>query len=325
MPFKSFTMPNFTFSPLYTLTDAATNALQTSIALRNNYIWNAYRNKKGTKNNVITPLVGGGAGIAIPDNERGVYIWGYWIKCDEKKLFIPLYVGKSLTNCIQHILRNHLRPNGGEYSCFGTKALFRIPKCDNVDALYDCLNAYNAYNLKNSRAKTIAANMRGFWGTANRDWLSFFHNQAFYACKIPRCIACNPAAGGYHGITNDDQFDTIYKLRNTPPGCVDGNELADEIENSRDYLAAHFCFTYMDIDKAIKSFEPKHPFYPYLGDPATSFEHAVKVALESIGLYTMGRAGGPLPTPVNIDLRNIQNNLVNITGAPYPNPLIITV
>lgn len=322
-------MPTLTYSPLITLTDAAATALQNAIASQDNTIWNGYR--ATYPNDIITPLVGGGPGIPIPANNGGVYIWGYWIECDQTRYFVPIALGSTIQNCIDYILTNLLNPTGGT-GAFVTMAQFQIANCTNANQLYNCLMQYNVNNLNNSTAATIAANMAAFFATPNAQWLRFFHNREFYVNKIPTCAGCYPAIGGYHGISDDGQQQALCKLRNTPPGCIVANKLADEINLSREYLASHFCFTYMDLDTAIETIEPGHPLHglPPLTVRTKSmllnrFKKATKIALENIDLYTMSLAVGPLVSPINVDLSNIQNNLINITGAAYPYPLDIAV
>jgi hypothetical protein len=53
-------------------------------------------------------------------------------------------------------------------------------------------------------------------------------------------------------------------------------------------------------------------------------EFITKTSLQRIGIYTTSPASSPnLNPPFSIDLSCVQNLLVNVTGNPLPNPLII--
>ena len=321
-------MQELMFSELFTLTPNAVNALIASINSRNNANWNAY--KAENPKNIIIPLVGGGAGAPLPINKGGVYVWGFWIECNGKKIFFPLYVGKREVNCVDHILNVHLNATGGAYSCFGTKALFKTPECSDRDCFYDCIEQYNRY-LIGANNGNIGALMEDFFNAVNNpcfDWLIFFHNRAFWEEKLPGCATCDPP---FHDIFDDTQYQAIDKLRGTPAGCLPANNIADEIVVAQNYLAAHFCFTYMDLDSTISKMVPNDPLYGKTRNILNRrFEKATKVALVRIRLFTMSKAGGPIPTPTNVNFLNLQNNLINRGGhafgnPDYTNPLLIPV
>ncbi|NCX95305.1 MAG: hypothetical protein EBX41_02645 [Chitinophagia bacterium] len=324
------------FSPVYKITDAATAQLVASVNAANNTLWNKFKAKNKKQLNAIIEPLNGGGGAIVPNN-GGVYIWGFWIECNGKKYLVPLYVGMSKTDCVKHILNNHLKANGGEYSCFGTKALVNYPNCTNVTEMYQCLQEYNNF-LIGAAAAYIGILMGGFWATPHSNWLAFFHNRAFYVNKIPHCNACGIT--GYHDIYNHDQNHALYNLLHIPVGCGNGVHLADEIKKARIDLAKHFCFTYMDLKTAANSVSVEHDLYndaqEYLNNgvyniggadgPGRSlnrkFERGVKKALEDLGIYTFSEAGGALPHPATVDFSASQDELINIGGHRYGNPYI---
>lgn len=308
-------MKKITFSELYTLTDDAKRILNFAVNNHTNKVWSDFINANPL--NLITPFAGANAGKAtgIPTINGGVYIWGINIVCEDYEKFLPLYVGQTKNNCIKHILENHLNASKGDYSIYGTKALFKVPNCYNYEEMYECLNHYNNL-LIGANAATISGLMSNFFNpTINpfADWLIFFHNRAFYENKLTTCVECNPnpILSGYHVIDEDDQFSALKKLIHNQPSCLPAMELASKIIESRNNITTNICFTYVEEYSEVDISLPVP-----LAD-LNYLEKKTKDALTSIGIHTMSKAGSPITTLINVDFANIQMELVNVSGEMY--------
>lgn len=316
-------MKKITFSELYTLTNDAKRILNFAVNNNTNKDWSNFIKKKN--DNLITPLGGANAGkaVGIPSINGGVYIWGINLVCEEFNTFLPLYVGQTKNNCIEHILKNHLNAISRKYSCFSTKALFQVPNCDNYKEMYECLKHYNNL-LIGAQAKTISRRMKNFFNpTINpfADWLIFFHNRAFYENKLSTCVDCNsnPILSGYHVIDKDNQFSALKKLNHTQPSCFPAMELATKITESRNNITSNICFTY------VEEYSEDGISMPVPLADLNYFEKKTKNALASIGIHTMSKAGSPKSTLINVDFANIQMELVNVRGTMYEVVLNINI
>jgi hypothetical protein len=316
-------MKKITFSELYTLTNDAKKILNFAVNNHTNRVWSDFIN--ANPSNLITPLAGANAGeaIDIPSINGGVYIWGINLVCEDYETFLPLYVGKTEKNCIEHILKNHLNASKGDYSCYGTKALFQVPKCNNIKEMYECLKYYNNL-LIGANAATISGLMGTFFNpTINpfADWVIFFHNRAFYENKLTTCVDCNPnpILSGYHVINEDDQFSTLKKLIHNQPSCLPAMELATKIIESRNNITSNICFTY------VEEYSEDGISMPVPLDDLNYLEKKTKDALTSIGIHTMSMANSNDKTLINVDFANIQNELVNVSGTMYPVVLNIII
>jgi hypothetical protein len=247
---------------------------------------------------------------------NGVYIYGLLLNVDRNSKFIPLYVGiGDLMNRLQIHHYNGYNINGN-----GRKELWQFDrfnyKKSDISGIYKKMNIYEMFN---SIVKTPYNSSRSYMGFLNQlHNLIYFQNNDFFHVK--------------HNLNlpqkNYGQLDMLNYLNNN-----NLNQSAQVLTNVKLNFTNNFYFVYADLysdvtevsDDINLEYNGWNNVDQYEGPGRRLLERielVTKNKLKKIDIYTSAKALGQNLT-MNIDLSNIQQNLINLTGEPFTNPLIL--
>ncbi len=256
------------------------------------------------------------------------------LNAHENWKFVPLYTG------IAHAYKANNKANAGEGLRDRLRQHYREERIDgqsekemfdfslNKYSLTDLIDRYNdmgyydSFLGKHGKLKKIYSIPHLIW----------WQNLVFYLLRY----GVNPLIA----ILDSKQFKTIkpggdfdgYIIPNYPRITADINSIRDKIIATKERFNDHFYYVYAqfkDINHNLTQ-EPPHISnmeLPALWQPVginpdehllNGIEHATKQALKGIGINTTAKSDRKTNETINIDLQNIINELVNVTGLPLP-------
>lgn len=255
----------------------------------------------------------------IPDSP-GIYIVGVKIVINGKETFCPLYVG--IRDSLRSRIKAHYK-NGGYLN--GKKELFDLSA--SIHSIYNDIKQWNDNwgNLKRGQ-KNNTTKLTLYNELKNLVW---FNNNMFFSNKLGVIIADVLFQDGNsnHDFTlNVD----LPQLQNKYPNNKKISDLGNKILQTKKIINHNFYFVYHE-------FKNNNANYKQNKGQLEIIESATKFLLESqFGIFTYGHTSGngtkvynnlkstsPTPIGLHFNLSNIQNELINLTGKPFPNPLII--
>ena len=265
----------------------------------------------------------------IPDRP-GIYIHGFKIFIGIEEKFVPIYVGnaKDLRGRIgQHYFEEKMWNGNSKKEVFSFRNPMTLKELNDV---YTDMAIYNSY--KGSDINRFSLNS-----------LVWFNNSRFFDFRLglPEGTSKYVSNSGHSSSINDD-FEYINSLY--PNQEV--RDLRTKIIETQFLYNDRYCFVFATLDKDITVDEDDKYYNDFkefkLNDnyflltkhgPGRRIceigEHATKTTLDEIGIHTTAKSVVN-DVPVNVDLRNVQDILVNTGNHNYGNtvfnkPLIITI
>lgn len=263
--------------------------------------------------------------LKILPRTPGVYVYGIKVNINGIDLFMPLYVG--IRNNINARLTYHYKQNG--ISGNGKKELFDIAS---IQSIVDIINIYkdiDAYdNLSGLNPLRI--------GISSLIW---FNNPIFFDSKLKLAKGTSkykPDEGHQSSIKNGGDLDLI--------GTNSSINLKRQIQEVKRFYTDKFYYGYITLDSIVAEIlkDSTHPQFEDAvnynknrqytinrqNGPGKNlcelFENTLKNRLSSIGINTSAKSTGKmLPIDDTFDLTCIQNDLINLTGKPFINPLML--
>jgi hypothetical protein len=255
---------------------------------------------------------------------RGVYVYGLKLGLIGKELFIPLYVGISndlMARLWQHYEEENTTGNS-------KKEVFNLSNRStlaDLNNLYHDMSEYDQYSGVHPLRFDIPS-------------LIWFNHRSFFDHRLGLPMGTSNYNNGHQdsvGLNGD--LDILHGLFPVN-GALD---LKNKISRTKRLFDCNYYFIYANLTTVVQSiqngplFEKSNEYRSTnvwaVGkkngqgkDIAERMEYATKVALRRIGIHTTAKANGAL-VPMHIDFSEIQDNLVNLTGAPFEAPLIISV
>lgn len=242
----------------------------------------------------------------------GVYIVGVKIHVDDfdgkrTPKFCPLYVGEA-GNLLGRIRNDHWRYGGGYLNT--CKELFDLQQ--NISEIYHDILIWNTNWANRKNKELLKVPLFNLISKKNKRTLIWFNCKEFFNDYFG--ISDSNYEECYMGHESSIRYDlpSIASLR---PGIAAGvTGLINDISTTKRIIFENFFYAY--CEEALWRQQ-----YPKL--TKTNVEGATKAALSLKKIYTYSEASNF--RGINIDLSKIQNNLVNLTGAPFEAPLIIPV
>jgi hypothetical protein len=252
---------------------------------------------------------------------NGVYVYGLLVNVDGFDKFVPVYVG--IGNLENRLVNNHYR--GYKNNGNGKKELWNFINNNYTNSeITRIYKEMNIYEMLNSIVKTPYNSSRSYMEFLNQlHNLIYFQNNDFFHVK--------------HNLNQQQldlgQIDMLNYLTNN-----NLNQSAQVLANVKLNFTNNFYFVYADLysdvtevsDEINLEYNGWNNVNQYIvnniNGPGRNLleriELATKNKLKKIDIYTSAKASGQNLT-MNIDLSNIQQNLINLTGEPFTNPLIL--
>jgi hypothetical protein len=271
---------------------------------------------------------------SIPD-EPGIYVVGVKIPVlgqGEKICLLNVGIMKDIRIKIKgHWDDNNNFTATGELNSF--KEIFDLISKD-ISSIY---LEMEKYNLSVRKKKTL----NSFYKNIANDYpsLIWFNDNTFfdYILNLPAGKSTYKPGSGHKGsVKPNGDLDII----NTPQSIA----LKHQIENVKQLYTDRFFYTYITLDSVIAEIlnDKNHTLF----NEAVSYnktkcynigrnygpgkticacvENTLKSRLSTIGIHTSAKSTNKmLPITDTFDLSFIQNDLVNLTGKPFINPLIL--
>jgi len=255
--------------------------------------------------------------------KTGVYIYGLLLNVKGFDNFVPLYVG--IGNLENRLVNSHY--NGYNHNGNGKKELwnFNKNKYGNSAIIKRIYREMNIYEMFNSMIRAPYNSSFCYMEFLNQlKNLIYFQNNDFFHVK--------------HNLINQQQLnlgqlDMLNYLINN-----NLNQSAQVLSNVKLNFTKNFYFIYADLyndvtevsDEINLKYNGWNNVNQYIvnrkNGPGKNLleriELATKNKLKNIDIYTSAKAEGQ-NLKMNIDLSNIQQSLINLTGEPFINPLIL--
>ncbi len=241
----------------------------------------------------------------------GVYVYGLLLDINNEKKFIPINVGES-SDIKTRILKHY----NGVVNRTTNKELFNVVNPSNLNEigkLYSSIHFYDSLQskkIKNFKQSPFFIKIN----TLNKH-LIYFQSPDFYRFKGIK----------FNGNADLNILNTTIQLRNC--GCVLSQQLVNNIDNVCDLYKNNFYFIFSEKfinDKNIENF-----FSPNINGNGNMerkiAETITKHSLQKIQIETTSPIleNYEIKNIDSINLSNIQQNLINLTGEPFTNPLIL--
>lgn len=274
---------------------------------------------------------------SIPKEEPGIYVVGVKIPVlgqGEKICLLNVGIMKDISIKIKgHWDVNNNFTATGELNSF--KEIFDLISKD-ISSIY---LEIEKYNLSESVRKKKTLNI--FYKNIANDYSSliWFNDNTFFdfILNLPAGKSTyKPGSGHKASVKPNGDLDII----NTPESIA----LKHQIENVKQLYTNSFFYTYITLDSVIaeilndknhilfseaesykktrvynigKKYAPGKTICAYI-------ENTLKSRLSTIGIHTSAKSTKKLlPATDTFDLSYIQNDLINLTGKPFINPLIL--
>lgn len=261
-------------------------------------------------------------------NGAGVYCYGFRKIIDDRKVFVPLYVGISENlkdRLFQHYKEERTNGNSKWY-VFD----YSVLKSSN-----DVTDLYNDMMISDSS--------KGINNCRYSEKLIWFNHESFFNHKLNvSCSEYKSNSGVRSSIKDNGDLDLIQS--NKP--LSGANKLKDSIKQSKAIFDNDFYYIYSSLDSDVevnKGDELFDLYQTYLSNKVykigrkngpgkticEKIEHLTKTKLVQLGIYTAAKSHGKIISG-NIDLSLIRNELVVIKNQQlikdngyYVNPLIL--
>lgn len=257
------------------------------------------------------------------ENEPGVYVYGLQLLLNGNRKFVPLYTGIA-KNLKQRLWQHYYEEKSSGNS---KKEVFKLDERNSVSSIIDLYRDMRMYDsFYHSPKHPLRLSIPS---------LIWFNDPTFFNSRLTPSISTYSANSGVmRSIEPGGDLDTMH--------TVSASLLRQEILNTKLLFDNHFYFIYARLSMDVE-IPNQHPVFkdnyqtsPYLIKRANGpgkyicerIELATKNALScKLGIHTTAKAVGT-SFPMAVDLRNIQNSLVNIGGhhfgyPSYTSPLII--
>ena len=272
---------------------------------------------------------------SIPKEEPGIYVVGVKIPVlgqGEKICLLNVGIMKDISVKIKgHWDVNNNFTATGELNSF--KEIFDLISKD-ISSIY---LEMEKYNLSVRKKKTL----NSFYKNIANDYpsLIWFNDNTFfdYILNLPAGKSTYKPGSGHKGsLRPTGDLDLI----NTPGSIA----LKHKIKNVKELYTVSFFYTYITLDSVVAEIlnDKNHTLF----NEAESYkktrvynirrnygpgkticacvENTLKSRLSTIGIHTSAKSTiKMLPATDKFDLSFIQNDLVNLTGKPFINPLIL--
>jgi hypothetical protein len=255
----------------------------------------------------------------------GVYVYGVKVNINGTDKFMPLYVG--IRNDIKSRLTYHYKQNGIQGN--GKKELFDIAS---IHSQNDVTRIFNDMRFYDSKSGLDPLRI----GIPSLVW---FNNSVYFdsKLKLPEGTSkYRPDQGHQSSIKIGGDLDLI--------GTNNSANLKHQILGVKKLYTNKFYYAYITLDSIIAEIlkDSNHPQFEVAlnynknkqyainrkngpgKDLCELIENTLKNRLNSIGIHTSAKSTGKmLPITDMFDLSYIQNDLINLTGKPFTNHLIL--
>lgn len=227
--------------------------------------------------------------ISKPKN--GVYIYGLLLKVDGIDQFLPLNVGITNKTFEQRLINEHYAQIITGYSSKEIFDFVNIRTSLDVEKIYDSIKQYDQLvgkNIEKVKLPTIAKNQQIL------KYLIYFQNLKY--------------------------FNSLLQKNNTYSGNYNVSFAIDILESNNDLVHKN------KIEQMLKIY--KSSFYFVFAEVIDHnlrvVESSVKKKINDLNIFTSAISDkNSINEKIKIDLSNIQQNLINLTDEPFPNPLIL--
>lgn len=255
----------------------------------------------------------------------GVYVYGIKVNINGTDKFMPLYVG--IRNDIKSRLTYHYKQNG--ISGNGKKELFDLTS---IRSIADIIKIYKDMSDYDSKSGLNPLRI----GISSLVW---FNNPVYFdsKLKLPEGTSKYRSGEGHQSsIKNGGDLDLIDTNNSA--------NLKSQIQGVKNLYTDKFYYAFITLDSIVAEIlkDPNHPQFEDAvnynknkkytinrkngpgKDLCELIENTLKNRLSSIGINTSAKSTGKmLPIDDAFDLSCIQNDLINLTGKPFINPLIL--
>jgi hypothetical protein len=249
-------------------------------------------------------------------NLPGIYIYGLrqTIKGIRGKTFIPLYVGIT-ENLKKRLYNDHFLQESWPGKKSSLKEIFdfsnKVYSLKDIADRYRDMLIYDLVTNCGGKQRPIISYLKH---------LVWFQDLTFFNQKIGANIFPLP-------ITNSNHLDS-YKnglLASMKNNSLDVIITKGELTKKKFNNDFYFVYaTYQDIINSNNVIDLKNSKLSsnYNKESAEKIELRTKKVLNQLGINTTAKANG-MDIQIKIDLSLIQNDLINLTGKPFINPLIL--
>jgi hypothetical protein len=255
----------------------------------------------------------------------GVYVYGVKVIINGVDKFMPLYVG--IRNDIKSRLTYHYKQNGIQGN--GKKELFDIAS---IHSQNDVIRIYNDMRFYDSKSGLNPLRI----GISSLVW---FNNPVYFDSKLKLPAGTSkyrPNEGQQSSIKIGGDLDLI--------GTNNSINLKQQIQGVKKIYTDKFFYAFSTLDSIVAEIleDSNHPQFEVAfnynkkkqytinrkngpgKDLCELIENTLKNRFSSIGINTSAKSTGKmLPVTDKFDLSCIQNDLINLTGKPFINPLIL--
>lgn len=228
----------------------------------------------------------------------GVYIYGMKLTINDEEKFVPMYVGNG--NLKDRLTKHYtdLKTNGKS-----RKELFNFSEesltLKELKGIYNDMLIYD--RLTNYKPCITPQQPTVF----NLEALIYFQCMSIYDYKLN---------------TNIYKAQAQLLIKNNPNGDLNQFQINKLSPKPQEYFNL--------VQKTKKNFTTKFYYiyaeYPDVNLPPDFFKHEAKNALKKISIYTTAKhIDKEIPQALTVDLSNIQNELVNVSGSHYPQKLVL--
>jgi hypothetical protein len=235
-----------------------------------------------------------------PD-ELGIYIYGLKLLVNDEVKFIPLYVGITKTrNLIIRLYNEHYLLNGaqgkGEKKELWDFSANRFSLKD-IYFKYAEMHHYDFINNEAGKSRVYCRSEHYINELLYLKQLIYFQNQNYFKIKTGQAF-------GAH--SNIDQMPAIAKYPT----------IGKKIMDTKQKYTTNFYFVYASMDDILeKNIDLDKNNWIEI---AENIELATKKALNIIGVHTTASTSKKAKLiDMDIDLRDIEGNLINLGGHPY--------
>jgi hypothetical protein len=241
---------------------------------------------------------------------KGIYINGLRLLINGTLKFVPIYVGIAFKDSLRSRLYNyHYKKykTCGKGVGKGNKDIWDFNSVTSLSDLYDIYAEMYYYDSINNYRHGVIRTSQGYLrALLSLKYLLFYQNRNYFVMK---------AGGAYHNLDKAERELTHCDA------ITEGFDIDNRIQDIKAVYAKDFYYVFCPIEDILPQLEEREnkdlfASYTNLSAQLERIERAVKRALNVVGIHTTAKAEGEF-LDMDIDLKNIQNELVNLGGHPY--------
>ncbi len=232
--------------------------------------------------------------------DKGIYIYGLRLNVTNNIKFVPLYVGITEKDSLQNrLLKNHYNKN--KTNGKGNKELWDYStnrfSLKDVYLKYAEMHHYDFINNEAGKSRVYRESKHYINELLYLKQMIYFQNQNYFKIKTGQAF-------GAH--SNIDQMTAIAVYPT----------IGQKIIDTKKKYSANFYFVYASMDEILKkNIDLDKNNWIQI---AKNIELATKKALNIIGIHTTATTSIDAKLiDMDIDLRDIEGNLINLGGHPY--------